>query len=433
MSAMAADALGSFIADRVEVGVFAVDLDFQITLWNRFMATHSRHAAADVLGKNLFECFPELPRNWMERKVRHVQALRNYAFTSWTQRPYLFRFDHNRPITGGVDAMRQNCTFLPVKNAAGEVEQVCVTVQDVTDTAIAQEQVERSLAALEREKAEQRKLIRQLEQANNQVMQSEKLASIGQLAAGVAHEINNPIGFVNSNLGSLAGYANELMTVLDAYTGIHDQLPAEVQATVAQQIDGIDLAYLRDDLADLIAESRDGLDRVKRIVQDLKDFSRMGETQTQPADLHHCLDSTLNVVANEIKYKADVVKCYGELPDIQCVASQLNQVFMNLLVNAAQAIDGRGTITITTGREGEQVFVAVRDTGSGIAPDKLNRIFDPFFTTKPVGTGTGLGLSVSYSIVERHGGRIAVDSTVGEGTEFTVWLPVRPPEPAAAA
>ncbi|MFV0663675.1 PAS domain-containing protein [Denitromonas sp.] len=214
--------LGGFIADRVEVGVFAVDAAFTITLWHRFMATHSRRPVAEVIGRNLFECFPDLPQAWLERKVRHVQALRNYAFTSWTQRPYLFRFDHNRPITGGVDAMRQNCTFLPVKNAAGEVVQVCVTVQDVTDNAIAHEELAASMAEIEREKTEQRKLIGELAQTQNQLRQSEKLASIGQLAAGVAHEIYNPIGFVNSSLGMLASYVDELMgglTPIPACTG----------------------------------------------------------------------------------------------------------------------------------------------------------------------------------------------------------------------
>ncbi|HPR05735.1 MAG TPA: ATP-binding protein [Denitromonas sp.] len=433
MTELSHSELGGFIADRVEIGVFAVDADFKLTLWNRFMATHSRHSAVDVLGQNLFDVFPELPRAWLERKVRQVQALRNYAFTSWTQRPYLFRFDHNRPITGGVDAMRQNCTFLPVKNAAGEVIQVCVTVQDVTDTAIAHEELAASMAEVEREKAEQRKLIGELAQAQNQVLQSEKLASIGQLAAGVAHEINNPIGFVNSNLGTLASYVDELMVVLDAYTGAHDQLPEDLKAAIDAKIKGVDLDYLREDLVSLVTESRDGLDRVKDIVQDLKDFSRMGESEAAWADLHHCLDTTLNVVANEIKYKAEVVKHYGELPEVECVASQLNQVFMNLMVNGAQAIAERGTITITTGTEGEQVFVAVRDTGAGIPPDVLKRIFDPFYTTKPVGTGTGLGLSVSYSIIERHGGRIVVDSKPGEGTEFKIWLPIRYPAAASAA
>lgn len=424
MSTQHAAELSGFIADRMEVGIFALDTEFRITLWNHFMAIHSRRPAATVIGHRIFDCFPELPKAWLERKVRHVQTLRNYAFTSWTQRPYLFRFEHNRPITGGIDAMRQNCTFFPVRRDSGEVVEVCVTVQDVTDTAIAHSELAASLAALEVEKAAQRALIGTLEQTRKQLLQSEKLASIGQLAAGVAHEINNPIGFVNSNLGTLGHYVDDLLAVLDAYNSVRDTLPAEASRRLAESVAHIDLAYVREDLPSLLGESRNGLERVKRIVQDLKDFSRIGDTERQLTDLHQCIDSTLNVVANEIKYKASVVKHYGALPQIWCVASQLDQVFLNLLVNAAQAIPAQGEITVTTGRIGNEVFVAVRDTGCGIAAEHRDRIFDPFFTTKAVGSGTGLGLSVSHGIVERHGGRIDVDSTVGEGTEFRVWLPI---------
>jgi len=182
----------------------------------------------------------------------------------------------------------------------------------------------------------------------------------------------------------------------------------------------------------LVSQSRDGLDRVRRIVQDLKDFAHAGEAHWQRADLVRGLESTLNVVRNEIKYKAEVVKRCESLPDVECVPSQLNQVFMNLLVNAAQAIPDRGTITIACGTRDDEVWIEVQDTGCGMAPEVARRIFDPFFTTKPVGQGTGLGLSVSYSIVKRHGGRIEVESTPGEGTTFRVWMPIAQPEPELA-
>jgi signal transduction histidine kinase len=416
--------LADFLVDRIEVGIFAVDREFTLTLWNRFMATHSRRPAETVLGRKLFECFPELPQSWLAHKIRNVMTLRNYGFTSWEQRPYLFRFDHNRPMTGGIDAMRQSCTFLPVRAPDGSVDQVCVTVFDYTDSAVAHADLARTVQALEAEKAAQRQLIEELEHAHNQLLQSEKLASIGQLAAGVAHEINNPIGFVNSNLGTLDRYLGDLLRVIDAYQQVEAALPPEARAQVDAVKRAADLPYLQEDIGPLVKESRDGLDRVTRIVQDLKDFSRLGAADWQQADLHRCLDSTLNVVANEIKYKAELDRQYGEIPDVCCVPSQLNQVFMNLLVNAAQAIPERGRITLTTGRRGDEVFVAVRDSGAGIAPELLTRIFDPFFTTKPVGSGTGLGLSVSHGIVKRHGGRIEVASQPGAGSEFRVWLPI---------
>lgn len=271
---------------------------------------------------------------------------------------------------------------------------------------------------------------RELQSSHEQLLQSEKLASIGQLAAGVAHEINNPVGYVYSNLGTLQKYIDNLFQMLESY----EQLEALVGVDEAvlkdlQQLkQELDLDYLKKDVRDLVSESREGIARVKGIVQDLKDFSHVDEAEWQWADLHRGLDSTLNIVNNEIKYKAEVVREYGELPEVECLASQLNQVFMNLLVNAAHAIEERGMITLRTGHDNDKVWVAVSDTGSGITPENLKNIFDPFFTTKDVGTGTGLGLSLSYGIVQKHGGHIEVDSEVGKGTTFTIHLPVKQPE-----
>jgi two-component system, NtrC family, sensor kinase len=410
------------IIDRIEVGVFAVDPELNVMLWNGFMATHSGREASDVVGKPLFETFPELPQKWLEKKFRSVFLLRTYAFTSWEQRPWLFRFQHNRPVTGGIDAMQQSCTFLPIVD--GEtISHVCVTLFDHTDAAVFQYRLKDAIVDLEREKEEQRRLIAKLDTAQSQLLQSEKLASIGQLAAGVAHEINNPIGFINSNVGTLENYVNDLLRLIEAL---------ETDADAAAKLKGeLDFEFLQEDVVSLIRESKDGLDRVKRIVQDLKDFSHVDSSPDwQRADIHKCLDSTLNVVANELKYKAQVLRHYGQLPEVECLPSQLNQVFLNLLVNAGQAIRDKGTITISTGTEGEWAWVAVADQGVGIPADVLKRIFDPFFTTKPVGKGTGLGLSVSYNIVGRHNGRIEVESQVGVGTTFRVWLPIRQSEAA---
>ncbi len=267
-----------------------------------------------------------------------------------------------------------------------------------------------------------------LDQAHNQLLQSEKLASIGQLAAGVAHEINNPVGYVYSNLSTLCRYVADLFEVLDAYRAAETALegdPMVVQG-LRELRERKDLNFLREDLTSLVEESREGITRVKEIVQDLKDFAHVGETEREVVDLHEGLDSTLNIVWNELKYKAEVVKEYGDLPRVECVPSQINQVFMNLLVNAAQAIDGFGTITVRTAAAGcEHVWVEIADTGKGIEPSDLKRVFDPFFTTKPVGRGTGLGLSLSYNIVRQHGGTIDVRSEVGVGTSFRVTLPVR--------
>jgi len=273
-----------------------------------------------------------------------------------------------------------------------------------------------------------------LEDAQNQVIQAEKLASIGQISAGVAHEINNPVAFVLSNLTSLESYVEQIGELLSRYVAGERTMSALPPALAPARAlrESKDFDFLRGDIVTLLAESRDGLMRVKRIVQDLRDFSRGGADETwQFVDLHASLDSTINIVRNEIKYKASIVRSYGDLPEVECLPSRLNQVFLNLLVNAGHAIDANGTITISTGVEGQEAWVRVADTGCGIAPEHLNRIFEPFFTTKPVGQGTGLGLSVSYAIVRKHGGRIEVDSAVGRGTRFSVFIPVRQSQDSA--
>lgn len=267
---------------------------------------------------------------------------------------------------------------------------------------------------------------RRFEEAQNQLLQSEKMASIGQLAAGVAHEINNPIGFVNSNLTVLQTYIHNLMRVMESYAQTESLLPVESEAYthLCQVKQEIDVNFLWKDINDLLTESQEGVMRVRKIVQDLKEFSHVDHTEWQKTDLHRGLDSTLNIVRNEIRYKAEIVKQYGELPQVECLSSQINQVFMNLLVNAAQAIEERGVITLRTGTTGDDVWVEIEDTGKGIAPEHVGRIFEPFFTTKPVGKGTGLGLSLSWGIVQRHGGHLEVRSKVNAGTCFRLTLPV---------
>ena len=277
--------------------------------------------------------------------------------------------------------------------------------------------------ALLAERARQEELIKKLAEAHTQLLQSEKMASIGQLAAGVAHEINNPVGFVSSNIGTLQHYIGDLFDIIAAYERTEAELSGATRATIAGLKKKIDLAYVRDDIKDLMRESADGLQRVRQIVQDLRSFSHVGATAMEMADLEAELDTTLNVVWNELKYKAEVVKEYGHIPPVRCIPSQLNQVFMNFLVNAAHAIAEHGRITLRTGTDAQWAWVEVEDTGTGIKPEHLDRIFDPFFTTKPVGQGTGLGLSLSYQIAQRHGGRIEVKSEPGKGSAFRIVLP----------
>jgi signal transduction histidine kinase len=270
-----------------------------------------------------------------------------------------------------------------------------------------------------------------------QLVQSEKMASVGVLAAGVAHEINNPIGFVSANLGTLSQYVGDLLKLVDAYERADPALAAadpQQHAAIKRCKQQIGLAYLRGDVASLGEETADGLARVTRIVQDLRDFSHAGGSDWQFADLHKGLESTLNIARNELKVKAEIVREYGELPPIECLPSELNQVFMNLFINAAHAMATRGVLRIRTGLHDDGVQIEIADTGCGIAPEILPRIFEPFFTTKPVGQGTGLGLALSYTIVQKHKGRLEVQSTVGQGSTFRIWLPrLQAAVPLAAA
>ena len=302
--------------------------------------------------------------------------------------------------------------------------------RDITERKRAEELVRSKMEQVTRLNEELVALADKFETAQAQLVQSEKMASVGILAAGVAHEINNPIGYVKSNLDSLEHYLRDLLSLIDEFEKMETSLPESDgrRAEIAAFKSRIDLEYLRQDVVELLGESREGVERVETIVRDLKSFSHVDSEETwRLEDLHEALDSTLNVVWNELKYKCEVVREYGDLPPIECVVSQLQQVFMNLLVNAAQAVETHGVITIRTGREGEDAWVEVGDDGQGISADNISRLFEPFFTTKPVGKGTGLGLSVSYGIVHRHHGRIEVQSEEGNGTVFRVYLPVRQP------
>lgn len=322
-------------------------------------------------------------------------------------------------------------TAAPLRDANGRITGAIETLQDVTERHKAEEGLRQYQVHLEELVAER---TAQLTDAKEQLVQAEKLASIGQLAAGVAHEINNPIGYVHSNIGVLEGYLGNLFRMLDAYEAAESAITRpETLAELKALRQKVDLDFLKEDIPLLMGESKEGITRVKKIVQDLKDFSRVDSTQEwQWANLHQGIDSTVNIVANEIRYKADVVKEYGAIPDIECLPSQLNQVFMNLLINSAHAMgEARGCITIRSGLLGDRVWLEFADTGAGIPEPIRQKIFDPFFTTKPIGKGTGLGLSLSYGIIKNHNGQIEVQSEVGKGTTFRITLPVKHVEPPA--
>jgi two-component system NtrC family sensor kinase len=288
---------------------------------------------------------------------------------------------------------------------------------------------------LRRSRAELQNTIKQLQKTQAQIIQSEKMASIGQLAAGVAHEINNPVAFVNSNLNTMSQYQVQVADILKKSLkiikalgngGNSNPVPDTLTAAVAEVqylAEEIDLEFLYEDFPQLIEESLEGAVRIRQIVSDLKDFAHPGEQALVSADINQGLETTINIVWNEIKYKARLIRDYGDIPHVICYPQQLNQVFMNLLVNAAQAIEKDGEIVVKTRHADDNVIVQISDDGCGIPEDIQPKIFDPFFTTKEIGKGTGLGLNMAYNIIKKHNGRIEVASSTGNGTTFTIILP----------
>jgi hemerythrin-like metal-binding protein len=455
----------SQIVDGDPVPTLVINAEHKVTHWNKACAAVTGVPASEMLRTN---------RQWApfyasERPIL-ADLIVSGALQEGLENHYKGKYRPSSLIEGAFEAEDfyphfgssgrwLYFTAAPLKDATGRIVGAIETLQDVTERHKAEDALRNYQAQLEdlvekrtsqlqeanrrlaqdnaeRERAEQElrrryveltELNIQLSDTREQLVQSEKLASIGQLAAGVAHEINNPIGYVYSNIGSLEKYIDDLFSLMKAYQAAESVIPQPQAGELAGLRKKVDFDFLQEDIPVLMGESKEGISRVKKIVQDLKDFSRVDSSQEwQWANLHQGLDSTINIAANEIKYKADVVKEYGNLPEVECMPSQLNQVFMNLLVNAAHAMGTeRGRITVRTGVSGDKVWVEIADSGCGIPEEIRQKIFDPFFTTKPVGKGTGLGLSLSYGIIQNHNGRIELDSVVGQGSTFRITLPIQ--------
>ena len=388
--------------------VYAKDIESRIIFSNTEMARSVGLTLEQLIGKTDFDFFPE---SLAKLYVADEQALLASG------QPMIGKEEPTMdPVSG--EPWWTLTSKVPLRDPDGQIIGLVGIGLDLTER-------KRLEQDLQKRNTELLALNNKLTEAQSQLLQSEKMASVGQLAAGVAHEINNPIGFVKSNLGSLKVQVEDLLALIDTYEKAIPALVgnADLLANIEMAKTEADFEFLRGDMVNLINESLEGVQRVKTIVENLKDFSRVDTAEWSFANLEQGLENTLSIVWNEIKYKADVVKEYAGLPEIECIASQMNQVFMNLLINAAQAIETHGTITARTGSDDNTVWVEIEDTGKGIKPEHLNKIFEPFFTTKPVGKGTGLGLSLAYGIVNRHHGRIVVCSEVDKGATFRVSLP----------
>ena len=355
------------------------------------------------------------------------------------------------PATAAASITRENASANAVLNEAlvdlfGLVTQRNQNLKSLNEAltltkeelAIANEQLEARVAERTRQlsganaalEAEHHALLESLEQVTRtqaQLVQSEKMAAIGQLAAGVAHEINNPIGFVTSNVNALADYTDRLLGLIDAY---EDHAPPPAEAPPGQAIraarEAAELDYLRKDLPELLDETRSGLARVTRIVSALREFTTIGDDIWQAVDINAVLENALSLTDDHFRETITIRREFGRLPRLIGAPAQLSQVFMSLLVNAAQAIKAEGTVTIRTYAEDDEIRIEIEDTGDGIPDSMQHRIFEPFYSSKPVGEGTGLGLSMAWEIVKRHQGRIDFNTRPEKGTTFIVSLPAAP-------
>ncbi len=336
--------------------------------------------------------------------------------------------------------LRTSLTCVPDVGSDGVVRGALVFIRDISE----RKKLERELVLLN-EELEQTVTLRtnavreanenlsrtmeQLQSAKDQLVHSEKMASIGQLAAGVAHEINNPVSFIKTNIMSLEENFESIHQLITAYEELRSAAAADpgteaIRTRIEAIREDASIEYLLEDIPELLADSVDGADRIRDIVTNLRSFARTDSQRREKFQVNDCIDGALKILNNELKYRCTVHKELGELPEIVCSSGQLSQVFMNLVGNACHALpEEGGDIRIRSRLDGENVVVTVADGGSGIDPEHLTRLFDPFFTTKEVGKGTGLGLSIVHGIIEEHEGRIEVDSELGVGTTFTVSLP----------
>jgi len=383
-----------------------------------FFNVHQEH----IVGKTLHDIFPT---EIADHCQRHEQTVFEYSGIQTIE----------DVISHGGRTSTAIVTLAPYRKTDGTLAGLIGIILDITDRKKLEEQLhevqETEKKILRQKKRELEAAYHELKTAQTQIFQQEKMASIGQLAAGVAHEINNPVGFIMSNLGSLQKYLARLTEFISLQTDTLQSLssisetPSQVLQEIEEKKQTLKIDYILHDTRALITESLDGAEKVKKIVQDFKNFSHIGNTEQKLTDINECLESTINIVWNELKYKATLEKAFGDLPKTCCNPGQLSQVFVNILMNAVQAIEKQGIIWISTWWRNTDISIVIQDTGCGIPQNTIRKIFDPFFTTKEVGKGTGLGLSIVYEIIKKHAGTISVESDVGKGTTFTITIPIR--------
>lgn len=423
------------VFDALSEEIISIDNEFKIVSMNKTFLNNERISYADFGNTPYFQGEIDSLRLFNDGKVT---ALAKKVFETGTAQHSI---ETDMDMHGEKTYREIRC--LPLTDENSITFQVIIVCKNITEEKRKSEEIESLNSRLQEAIFQINSKNEKLEQALNslkntqaQILQSEKMSSIGQLAAGIAHEINNPTGYVSSNLKTLTDYHEDIKKMLTHYKALITSFqttshPSSDSTQIADQVKHIineyhhlDMDYILQDASELIEESKEGVERIKKIVMDLKDFAHPGVDEMKLTDINRNIDSTLNIVWNEIKYKALVKKDYGDLPQVKCYPQQLNQVFMNILINAAQAVRAKGVICISTFAENGRVLIRISDTGEGIPKENIPKIFDPFFTTKEVGKGTGLGMNVVYNIIKKHNGTIDVDSEIGKGSTFTIQIPI---------
>ena len=436
MSAAARAAVQALL-ERLYLGLLVVDADFRVVVWNRFLELHSSRPAEDVLGKVIFDCFPEIPRAWLERRLRAIFRLRNSAFTSWRERPFLLRFSQGGPLGDDDEPMRQDCGFFPILDTTGQVTHVAISVGDSTDAYTSHRKLDRALGELQESHRHLAAEVERRDRAETELRRTHRMEAVGQLAAGVAHEINSPLQFMSDNAYFLETAIADLVqaaTELVALGGelMDGRVAPEAGARLREIEERLDLAYLREAAPTACRSLSGGIHRVAGIVSALKDFARPDGDALDQLDLNRSLEHVVMLAQSKFSGVTNIELVPGAVPTVECRAGAINEALLELVVNAAEAIartrgekKPTGLIRIATEPAPGGVAVIVEDNGGGI-PDHLNtRVFDPFFTTKPVGEGTGHGLAMVQSVVAQHSGRVTFTSEVDRGTTFRLELPLR--------
>lgn len=411
------------LLDKLPVGMCLVNQAYEITYLNAFFLDRMPVAEREnAIGRPLAEVFPEQSK-FLKRRLKSVFVLKHPSFSYWEQRPHIFPFKSSRPITGEETQMVQNMEIVPHHDSESGEFLACILIQDVTAQASYFKAQTQLADELKEEHEAQRKLIRKLDRAQAQLIQSEKMASTGQLAAGIAHEINNPMGFVTANLNTLEQYANNLLEA--CYTSkklIGAQAP-QVMPDLDALFDAMHIDLVEEDMGPLIQESKDGLSRVREIVSTLRSFAQEPQQSWSFLNLEEAANQLIQLIGTQFKHPKYKVTCHPPQFKWYCETASLKQALTNLVMNAAQSIEDQGLVMLDIKQVSSGVVIKVVDTGCGISETNLNRIFEPFYTTRPEGKGQGLGLSVAYSAIEKHKGKLVINSRPGKGTVIEIRLP----------